>query len=165
MPVNMNGSHLSSDSNYELQRQNHFECFIGDYGQNITLAVSKAFLPEASLDVVEIPYFNGKAKMAGLMNFESGSIEIRDAIGIDVEKILYDWFKLAYDWDTGKMGKAANYKKTIQMREYSADGEIQRTWELKGCWISTFSGGDLDYSSGDVKVITLTIQYDKAVRL
>ena len=63
------------------------------------------------------------------------------------------------------MGKAANYKKTIQMREYSADGEIQRTWELKGCWISTFSGGDLDYSSGDVKVITLTIQYDKAVRL
>jgi phage tail-like protein len=163
--INMNGSHLASNANYDFQRQNNFECVIGGLGQEITLCVSKAFLPEVSLDVVEIPYMNGKAKMAGLSNFESGSLEIRDAIGYDIEKKLYDWFKLAFDWDTGKMQSSTVYKKTITVHEYSGDGSICRSWQLDGCWISTFTGGDLDYSSGDVKVVTLTIQYDKAKRL
>lgn len=164
MPINMNGSHLASNKQFDFQRQNNFECIIGDLGQDITLCVSKAFLPEVSLDVIEIPYFNGKAKMAGLSNFEAGSLEIRDAIGVDVEKKLYDWFKLGFDWETGKMSSASEYKKEISVIEYSGDGSISRTWTLKGCWISTFAPGELDYASGDLKVITLTIQYDQALR-
>ena len=62
------------------------------------------------------------------------------------------------------MGHATDYKKDITVIQYSGDGTISRTWKLKGCWISTFSGGDLDYASGDLKVITLTIQYDRAFR-
>ena len=164
MPINMNGSHLASSKQFEFQKQNNFECIIGGLSQEITLSVSKAFLPEISLDVVEIPYFNGKAKQAGLASFESGSLEIRDAIGADVEKVLLDWFNQAYNFETGAMGHATDYKKDITVIQYSGDGTISRTWKLKGCWISTFSGGDLDYASGDLKVITLTIQYDRAFR-
>lgn len=164
MPINMNASHLASNKTFEFQRQNQFECIIGGLSQDVTLSVSKAFLPEVSLDVVEIPYFNGKSKQAGLANFESGSLEIRDAIGADIEKILYDWFSLAFNFETGAMGFATEYKKDITLIQYSGDGSISRTWRLKGCWISTFSGGDLDYASGDLKVITLTIQFDRAFR-
>ena len=165
MPINMNGSHLSSNRTFEFQKMNQFELIIGDLAQEVTLSVSKAFLPEVSLDVVEVPYFNGKTKFAGLANFEGGSIEVRDAIGADIEKILYNWFKSTYDWTTGSMGYATDYKKEITVIEYSGDGQVSRTWKLKGCWISTFAGGELDYSSGDLKVITLTIQYDSAERV
>ena len=51
MPINMNGSHLSSNRTFEFQKMNQFELIIGDLAQEVTLSVSKAFLPEVKIIV------------------------------------------------------------------------------------------------------------------
>ena len=46
--------------------------------------------------------------------------------------------------------------------EYSPDQQLVRKWRLYGCWISSISEGDYDAESNDKKMISATIEYDKA---
>ena len=49
---------------------------------------------------------------------------------------------------------------TIVVALLDAKGNVARDWKLAECWCSAWEAGDLDASSEDVLVETITIQYE-----
>lgn len=165
MAETLGASHLASD-NWEVQRQNNFEISIaGVGGRTLTLAVEAGFLPAESNEIIELNFGNSKVKVAGIANFEDGTLSLRDAIAQDIEKIVVDWRKQVYDPETDRVGLAVNYKKQGRVIQWAPDGSMERTWKIIGCWPSTVNYGTLDYTASDKKLIEITLTYDKAIRL
>nr|DAJ02123.1 MAG TPA: major tail protein [Caudoviricetes sp.] len=51
-------------------------------------------------------------------------------------------------------------RSTIVVNLLDSRGKVQRTWKFAECWCSKWELGDLDASSEDVLMETLTLQYE-----
>ena len=168
---------------YEIQRSNNFEFVVTglnnlirpgatgveknayfdlDSQKVIRLSVSKAPIPHFSQSVITIRRGNNELKYAGVPTFGNGQISVVDYIGADTKSVLMAWQNLSYNVVTEKVGLVEDYKKDCYLMEYSPDQQLVRKWRLYGCWISSISEGDYDAESNDKKMISATIEYDKA---
>ena len=189
MPVDVGATqigayHLADNPNlYEIQRDNNFEFIVtgvenllrveadeSDADPYITNAqdilkfsVNKASIPMFQQDVITINRGNSVMKAAGKPTFPDGSIEVHDFIGADTKSVLMSWQNLSYNVQTERVGNMADYKKTCYLQEYTPDYKLVRTWKMYGCWISQLSEAEFTHENSGKKVITATIQYDKAV--
>ena len=57
----------------------------------------------------------------------------------------------------------SDYKRDCYLLEYDVSFRLIRSWLLKGCWISALSEGEFDKTSNDLRQITVTLQYDRAI--
>lgn len=158
-------THLSSSAGHQVQMTNWYEIVIGEVSNDITLMVQSCTLPEVSTPVVELPYGNSKAKVAGQVEYADGNIVIMDAIKIDIERQLIEWQNQVYDPKTGKMGWVDQYKRDVIVTQYGPDGTFERKWQFIGAWPSSINYGELSGESSDKKNITITLSYDKAYRI
>lgn len=158
-----NAAHLGTNK-YQVQETNWYEIVITGLSQDLTFLTQSCTLPELSNPVVEVPYGNSTAKVAGKRDIADSTFEFMDAMQADVEKILLDWQNKIYDPKTGKMGWVESYKKKIIVTQYGPDGTYERTWDYEGCWPSAISYGNMSGESADKKVISVTISYDNAYR-
>lgn len=177
--------HLADNpSLYEPQRTNNFTFIVtgidnilrvgvsaeeaedSDYIKNasntLSFSVVSASIPMFSQEPITIRRGNSVMKAAGLPTFSEGSLEVNDYIGADSKSILMAWQNLSYNVNTEKVGLMSDYKKTCYLCEYSPDYKLVRTWKLLGCWVSSLSEDGFNQESGDKKVITAKIEYDKA---
>lgn len=172
MKSQLNAAFMSTEPMYEVQRTNNFR-FVVDLSQfanNTTYASSQIIelacdtvgLPTVSNDPVELDYGNSQIKVAGKATVDDISVAVKDFIEPDVEKILWNWRLQVYNPQTGKVGWAKNYKKTCTIVQYGPNGEVVRKWQLDGCWPTSLDLGDMDYSSGDKKQITMNLSVDNA---
>ena len=178
--------HLANNNDlYEPSRSNNFEFLVTDVdnllragvdrdladeadyitnGQEvIRVSVNKSSVPHFELGTIEIKRGNNVIKFAGNPTFGSGSIELHDYIGARTKDALMAWQALAYDVRTEKVFSASNYKKECKLIEYTPDYNTKiRTWVLKGCWVKSISEGEFNNESADKRLISATIEYDKA---
>ena len=167
--VEIGASHLSNNKNYEVQRTNHWEIQItgipGDgTDEMVTLLTSSAAMPQFSVETVELTHVNGKSKVAGAPTLEAGDLTVLDAIDVDMEMRLYNWFCQVYNPKTNQMGWSSVYKKNAKLVLFGPDGSSKRVWKLEGVWPTTFNPGELNYDGSDKKMLTMTLSYDKAYR-
>lgn len=162
---------------YEPQRNNNFEFIVtnidgiigvGD-GKRIANAqevlrfsTQSATIPFFTQEPITIRRGNSVMKAAGLPSFQAGRLTINDYIGADSKSVLMAWQNLSYNARTERVGKMIDYKKDCYLIEYSPSYEMVRQWVLKGCWISALSEDDFNMDDGGKKVITATIEFDKA---
>ena len=180
--------HLSSNpgNTYEPGRGNFFELIVDGLGdllragvdrnlaeesdfidnaqEVVRLTVSQVNVPHFDQDVITIRRGNSVSKYAGAPTFNEGSLIVDDLIGADSKSVLEAWQRLSYDVTTDKGGRAINYKKNATLIEYTADWKQVRYWELIGCWISGLSEDAYNKeSTGDLRKVSATIQYDRAI--
>lgn len=169
---------------YEIQRSNNYEFVVTDIDgimragaigteanatfknaqEILRVSVSKSSVPHFQQEVVSVKRGNSTLKYAGVPSFPEGTVEFHDFIGADVKSILMAWQNLSYNVRTEKVGSLdrTNYKKDCYLIEYTPDYRKVRTWRLYGCWISNITEGEYSNESGDKKLITATVQYDRA---
>lgn len=175
--------HLASQTNdlFEVQRDNNFE-FIVHFPENlyrsddatrllntsddnqeyIRLSVNKASVPHYSQEVIEIKRGNSTFKAAGVIKWDSQTLEVMDYIGADGKSILQAWQNLSGDVKSDTVGRMKDYKLKCELVEYTPDyKDVVRTYTLEGCWISKLSETDHSQESGSKRVITATIEFDK----
>ena len=183
MAENLGAYHLADNPDlYEVQRSNNFEFVVTGLGELVQsgatvgddrplltnaqkvlrVSVVKASVPHFKQEVLQIRRGNSIIKMAGVPTFPEGTLVIRDFIGADGKSVLMAWRKLSYDDKTEKIGRMSAYKKDATLIEYAPDGVMVRYWDLKGCWLPELSEENFDMDSGDLRVITGTIAYDRA---
>lgn len=166
--------HMADDAAFEPLRNNNFELQItgltnlenfsyADAESAIRLSVASFTAPNITVSEIVIPYGNNKIKYAGVPDFSSSTLTCNDYIGINVERVLSDWFRRSYDPKTQKVGLAIDYKKVAYLIEYDPSGNFVRSWKLKGCWISNLTLGDFNQEGGAVRQVTVTITYDVAI--
>lgn len=180
-PTSVGAYHFSANKQtYEIQRGNNFE-FIPDaslnniiaYGSDtktfpnaqelIRLSVSGMSVPHFTQNPIEIRRGNTSVKYAGVISWDSGSLECYDFIGAETKDILMAWQARSGNPLYQTVGQQADYKCGATLIEYTPDySEIVRTWKLDGCWVSGISEDNFSFDSNGARKIRVTLQYDRA---
>lgn len=129
----------------------------------LRLNVLKASVPNFTVETHTYRRGNDVIKSASTPTFKDGSITIDDVVGLHVKDILYSWLYLAYDPHTRKGGRMKDYKKTCTLLEYTQDYQLIRYWTLEGCFITGIDEGDFDRENDEVRQLTVSISYDRAM--
>lgn len=181
-PTSVGAYHFSANKElFELQRGNNFDFVIdldlngiSAYGtpsktfpraqENIRLSVSSTSVPHFKQNVIEVRRGNTGVKYAGVLSWDSGTLECYDFIGAETKDILMAWQALSGNPLYQTVGQQKDYKFDAQLIEYTPDyNEIVRTWKLDGCWISSISEEPFSTDSGNnARKINCTIEYDRA---
>ena len=175
--------HLANNPQlFEPQRANNFELQIMDIDdlapaqatsidadtqrilnreEIIRLSIDSATVPSYTQEAITIDYGNNKFKFAGKPTFNNLPLQVIDYIGADPKAVLMAWQKLSYDVKNQTVGRASDYKKTAYLVEYTPDYQVVRTWEIRGCWLSSLTYDNFTQAGGK-KNISATIEYDYA---
>ena len=174
--------HLANNPElYEPQRKNNFElqvtgledlaniyntefdtAKIQNAADIIRFSLAKGFVPSFAQSPIEIAYGNNKIKFAGKPEWQNGDIQLNDYIGAHTKEVMLAWQRLSYNPKTQKVGRAKDYKKTAYLVEYAPDGEIVRTWLIKGCWLTDLKFDDYSADESGKQQMTASIAYDYA---
>lgn len=137
--------------------------YITDAQEILKLNVTKAPVPQFSVKTDEYRRGNDVVKFATTPEWEAGSIEVDDVVGLDTKSILMSWLYLAYNPNTRLGGRMKDYKKTCTLYEYTQDYELIRTWRLEGCFVTKVSSDQFDRESDGKRKVTAEISYDRAL--
>lgn len=170
---------------YEPARSTDFELFVYglddlipvDQGANgtvyasgesaqevIRIAVASAPVPNYSIQSLRQRRGNTVQTFAGTPEFQEGTLELYDWIGVNTKSILLAWQKKASNLETGKTGILTDYKKNAVLCEYSPDGQIVRAWDIYGCWVNAIQEQPFNHAENQSeRRIQATLQYDMAV--
>lgn len=137
-----------------------------DYIQNaqesLEFSINSASVPTFSQNPIEIRRGNSVMKAAGVPTFEGGQIDINDYVGSRSVEVLQSWQNLSYNVKTEKVGYMKDYKKDCYLLQYDIAWNLVSQFVLHGCWVSGLNVPNFDYSNGDKRMVSATIQYDWA---
>ena len=158
----LDARHMANGGQFEPMRTNNFELQIAgiDDSDDIMLSVASFSAPNIQQDVIPVPYGNSNVKFAGKPSFNDSTITCNDFVGMNVEKALSDWQKLAYNYGTGEIGYAHEYKREAYLIEYDTKGLPIRSWRIIGCWLSSLNLGQFSQEGNQVRQIECTFVYD-----
>jgi hypothetical protein len=143
---------------YEPLRENRFTLeFPTELGIE-SWKIQSVKLPELSLNVVEIPFFNVMDYLIGRGTWSQIEMTLIDTIGPSTTTQLMEWVRLHHESLTGRQGYAAGYKKDLILKGSDPTGVDTQKWTLRDCQIVTVGFGNYDMGSDAVKMINLTIQ-------
>lgn len=164
-------SHFANNSNFEVQRTNHFEVvlnladILGDgatIAEHIRLSVISISAPKVSSEAIELKHGNDTVKVAAAPKYEELTLNIHDTLGLDQLQAVQTWYNRVFDWNTKLMGMVKDYKTSGVLYMYSPDGSIVRSWILEGVWPSSFgSDSEFSYENSDGQKISITLSVDR----
>ena len=125
--------------------------------------VKTANRPKLESEVVELDHINLKRKIKGKSNWTDITITLYDPIVPSGAQSVMEWIRTGHESITGRDGYADFYKKNIDFYMLGPVGDKVEQWKLVGAFISSAEFGDVDWSSNEPVMITLTITYDYAI--
>ena len=125
--------------------------------------VKTANRPKLESEVVELDHINLKRKIKGKSNWTDITITLYDPIVPSGAQSVMEWIRTGHESITGRDGYADFYKKNIDFYMLGPVGDKVEQWKIVGAWISSAEFGDVDWSTNDPVMITLTLTYDYAI--
>lgn len=121
--------------------------------------------PDYSLEVATHGDANYKVKTAGLPDIGTLMIEkISPATAPD--NWVWIWIRDIQNTFTGGGQLPSNYKRTIEIQQYSNDGvTILNRWMLYGCWPSKINGVEFKRLGSENTLENLELQVDRILHL
>jgi len=111
----------------------------------------------------EINFINSKRYIAGKTTFDTIHVTIHEAIAPSGAQQVMEWVRTHFESVSGRAGYADFYKRDCQLKMLDPVGTVVELWDLKGCFITAASFGDLDYGTEDPAEIQLTLRFDNCV--
>lgn len=165
-------SHFASDSNYEVQRGNHYEISIdlaplglgNTYEQAIRLCCTSASVPTISIQNQVLRHGNESVNVAGSPSWNSISISVYDVIGRDMAQMLQQWFYKVFNPMTHTMGLVKDYKTTANLLLYSPDASSVRKWVCYGVYPTSLNFGTYSADSqGSAMTVSMELAVDRSL--
>jgi hypothetical protein len=125
--------------------------------------IKTANRPKLESEVVELDHINLKRKIKGKSNWTDITITLYDPIVPSGAQSVMEWIRSGHESITGRDGYADFYKKNIDFYMLGPVGDKVEQWKIVGAWISSAEFGDVDWSSNDPVMISLTLTYDYAI--
>lgn len=90
------------------------------------------------------------------------SLNLNDSNQAYIYKTLRQWYRAAYNPETGEMGLKKNYVGTIVVVQFNREGDIYRKVTLDDCFISSGVNlnADLNYETADAVAMDVTWRCD-----
>ena len=125
--------------------------------------IKTAARPSISIEEQTISYMNSKRYVAGLASFETLALTIHDPIAPSGAQQVMEWVRTHFESVSGRAGYADFYKRDCQLKLLDPVGTVVELWDLKGCFLTNATFGDLDYGAEDMTEISLSIRFDNCV--
>ena len=122
--------------------------------------IKTANRPKLESEVVELDHINLKRKIKGKSNWTDITITLYDPIVPSGAQAVMEWIRTSHESITGRDGYADFYKKNIDFYMLGPVGDKVENWKIIGAFIYSAEFGDVDWSSNDPVMISLTINYD-----
>lgn len=119
--------------------------------------------PQIIAEETVIDYINTKRYVSGKHAWNPISVTMNDPVAPSAAQKIMAWLQLNYESQTGRMGYATQYKKSITLKVLDPTGTVAELWDLTGAWPQDINWGDLDYASSDNLEITFSLRFDNAV--
>lgn len=143
---------------------------IGDNAtsQQLSLQATTVERPKLNHEEIELHRYNSKVWIAGKHTFEPISLTIEDDVTGTASAVIQQQLQKQQYLIGGEgqflasAAEASLYKFGTYLDLLDGNDTVIETWGLSGSWIQSIDYGDLDYSSSEALLITLTIRYDHA---
>jgi len=119
--------------------------------------------PNITIAEQEVSFMNSTRYMAGKAKFEAISVTLYDPIAPSGAQQVMEWVRTHFESVSGRAGYADFYKRDCQLKLLDPVGTVVELWDLKGCFLTNASFGDLDYGAEDFTEISLSIRFDNCV--
>lgn len=143
-----------------------------NFGENnglreMTQNVVTCTRPKITENEIELHSYNSVAWIRGKHTFDPIEIVLRDditnavisSVGAQIQKQMNH-----YEQTSAVAG--INYKFSMEIHSMDGTNNDQlESWVLDGCWITSATYGEGDYSSGDQQTVTLSIRFDNATNV
>jgi hypothetical protein len=125
--------------------------------------VKTANRPSIQFEKVTLDHINVKRQLKGKGEWQDLEVTLYDPIVPSAAQAVMEWIRLSHESITGRDGYADFYKKDITIKMLGPVGDVVEEWTLMGAFITNANFGDLDWSSNDPAMITLTLSMDYAI--
>ena len=127
--------------------------------------VQAAQIPEATLGIIEIPYFGRKVKVAGDRTFGEWTVTIINDEDFLIRNAMEQWMASinSHEGNVTQLGSASasEYKNQAQITQYSKTGEPLRTYNFNGLFPTSIAAISMDWNTtDDIERFDVTFQYD-----
>lgn len=125
--------------------------------------VKTANRPSIQFEKVTLDHINVKRQLKGKGEWQDIQISLYDPIVPSAAQAVMEWVRLSHESITGRDGYADFYKKDIDLYMLGPVGDKVEQWKIKGAYINQAQFGELDFSSNEPAMVTLTLTYDYAI--
>ncbi len=153
--------------------KHRFRVTVTNFGNNpntvdFTRQIATAGRPQIQHNNTPIHSYNNVVYIAQKPEWQSIEITLRDDIGNGVSALVSSQLQKQMNHYTQSAARShLNYKFTTRLQ--TLDGTMDSTnvleeWKLEGCYLEQVQYDQMDYSSSDPVMITLTVRYDNATQ-
>ena len=127
--------------------------------------IQASSLPGSTIAPIEVPYFGRKIRVAGDRTFEPWSVQVMNDEDFKVRHALETWHNkinsLSGNLNTTGSSAPNNYKSQADIRQYSKDGTVIRTYRFYGLFPTEISPIDVNWNDTDaIETFQATFVYD-----
>ena len=136
----------------------------GNTAQDLTLNLESSTLPSIKHEDIAVHSYNSVAYYAGKATFDTVELVVRDDVTNSATKNIGAQEQLQFDhYNQTGYRSATNYKFTTLIEVMDGGNTaVLEQWTLEGCFLTSVSYGDMNYTSSDAKTISLTLRFDNA---
>lgn len=174
MPLASNDS-ASSQSLIMPKLQYRFRVTLENFGVStprteLTKQVIDVTRPNLTFEEITIDVYNSRAYLAGKHTWEPITLNLRDDVGGNVQKLVGEQNQKQFDFfEQASAASGIDYKFTTRIEILDGgNGQftptVLETFELYGCYVQNTNWNTLSYSVNDPVTITLAIRYDNAIQ-
>jgi len=145
---------------FEPKQANRFILFVDGFPSYIMKGVSAVSVSQGS---VPLNHINVQRYVKGKTTWNTIDFTLFDPITPSGAQAVMEWVRLHHESVTGRDGYSDFYKKDITFNVLGPVGDKVEEWTLKGAFIQSADWSDMDYSSNEVAMVNLTLQYDYAI--
>jgi hypothetical protein len=126
--------------------------------------------PTVAFEPITIDVYNSKAYLAGKHTWSPISINLREDVNNNVQKLVGEQLQKQFDfYEQSSAASGQDYKFTTRIEILDGGNGantpvVLETFELYGCFVTDANYNELAYANNDFMRITLSIQYDNAIQ-
>ncbi len=136
----------------------------------LTKQVVDVTRPQVAFEPITIDVYNSKAYLAGKHTWSPISINLREDVNNNVQKLVGEQLQKQFDfYEQSSAASGQDYKFTTRIEILDGGNGantpvVLETFELYGCFVTDANYNELAYATNDFMRITLSIQYDNAIQ-
>lgn len=131
-----------------------------------TLYLQKAQRPSVKFEEATMHHDQEEAYFAGKTKWDPIALEFYDAEqDPDVSQFIWEWVNAAVQISEATVAPPSEYKKFGRLEMYDGKGNMTERWKIIHCWPKDTNWNELDYASSDIAMVTVSLRFDRAVRV
>lgn len=140
----------------------------GANSQPVSMQAITINKPTLSFEDIELHRYNSRAWIAGKHNWEMVTLTLQDDVTSQAALVLQaqhqkqQWLTGAEGQWLAAAGEGSLYKFVTYLETLDGNDQVTERWTMEGCWFQNAQFGELDYSTGEPVVITISLRFDHA---